>query len=74
VWQVNFLLLLIGQQDFTDFARNWIFICIGWEDLQIVCQLMGKMTNSMPTSLCLPPAAGRSAFIIGKILYTPSVF
>jgi len=61
-------LLLIGQQGMEDSVRNLILNPNGWKDLQIGRQLQ-KMTKTVPTFLCMPPAASQSASIIGQLYH-----
>ncbi len=55
--------LHIGQQGYTDGTLS----PIGWDDLQTVRQLWGKMTNTKSISLSETLSASQSALIIGKL-------
>jgi hypothetical protein len=59
----TFFLALCWSAGLRDFARNWILIPIRLEDWQIVCQLRGKMTNAMPTYICVSLAASQSTWL-----------
>ncbi len=66
MYLVNVFWLPIGQRGYIDGALFPIALH-GWEDLQTVRQLLGKMTNSKLTSLGEMFAASQPTVLTGQL-------